>query len=155
MTGVQMQIDAREIGSLRRRVDELARLDTEPLMKAVAQKVEEQTHARLHRTKTAPDGTSWRVWPATYAHTREPHHLLLEDTETLLGALSVRWDRDSAEIGSVMEHALDHQTGTPAGNGQDPIAAQPYPGLSAEDENDIALLVEDFVSDALRKAARK
>ena len=153
MTGVQMQIDAREIGSLRRRVDELARLDAEPLMKAVAQKVEEQTHARLR--KTAPDGTSWRVRPATYAHTREPHHLLLEDTETLIETLSVRWDRDSAEIGSAMEHAPDHQTGTPAGDGQDPISAQTYPGLSAEDENDIAFLVEDFVSDALRKAARK
>ena len=152
--GVRMRVEAREIKALRRRLNELARLDTEPLMEAVAGEIEQHTTHRIRKTKTAPDGATWAPWSAAYAHRRESHHSLLEDTGDLSKTIAGTWGEQGAEIGSVLEYAPYHQTGTSRG-GRDAIPARPYLGISPENENDITALVDEFLAGAMRNAAKK
>ena len=154
LMGVQMRVEAREIEALRRRMNELARLDTEPLMESVAGEIEEQAKHRIRKTKTAPDGATWEPWSPSYARRRESHHSLLEDTGDLSKTISGTWGERGAEIGSVLEYAPYHQTGTSRG-GRDAIPARPFLGISHENENDIAALVDEFVEGAVRDAAKK
>ena len=152
--GVQMRVEAREIEALRRRLSDLGRIDTKPLMEAVSGEIEDQTTTRIRKTKTAPDGAAWEPWSPSYARRRESHHSLLEDTGDLSKTITGTWGEQGAEIGSVFEYAPYHQTGTSRG-GRDAIPARPFLGISHEDENDITALVDEFVAGAMRDAAKK
>ncbi len=51
---------------------------------SVAEACAELAERRVRVTKTAPDGTPWHAWSASYARTRKSNHSLNVDTKELL-----------------------------------------------------------------------
>lgn len=142
------------LGAVERLAGRIARLgdmDTRPLMDEVGALGESQTKRRIDEEKTAPDGTAWPSWSESYAATRHPGQSLLVAGGFLLDSVEyvVGISGDYVEWGSNMVYAGAHQHGLDmslvGSHRRITIPARPFLGLSDENEEDLAVLVDDFV----------
>jgi phage virion morphogenesis protein len=136
---------------LAERIALLGDMDTRPLMDEVGALGESQTKRRIDEEKTAPDGTPWPAWSESYAATRHHGQSLLVASQALLDSIDhvVGIGGDFAEWGSNLVYAAAHQNGLDmslvGSRRRITIPARTFLGLSAENEEDLAVLVDDFV----------
>lgn len=149
-----------DLGSVQRlaaRIGELGDMDTRPLMDEMGSLGASQTQRRIDSEKTAPDGTPWAPWSESYAKTRHGGHSLLVAEQNLLDSIEhiVGLTGDFVEWGSNLVYATSHQNGLDisviGSRRRITVPARPYLGLSAENEEDMAALVDDFVDRQMRE----
>ena len=131
--------------------------DTQPMMRSIATLLENATRKRFE-TKTAPDGEKWADWadstkrryakPIWRTKSKKrylaglkprPKERLLRDSSRLLRSLTRHATRELAQVGTNVQYAPYHQTGTKN------MVARPMFGISAQDRVDILGLLQDFV----------
>lgn len=147
-----LHIDLRGLDRLRARLARLSDLDTAGLMEAIGAEVESQTRRRIEEEKTAPDGTPWEPWSGGYAATRHGGHSLLMGEGHLDDSIQYVADARSVQVGSNLVYAAIHQFGGEPGMAPGPagIPARPWLGLSADNLDDLAAVVEDWVDTQLK-----
>ena len=140
-----------------------AALDLTPLMDQIGALLEQSTRDRIEDTNVAPDGVPW---PASL-RAQEDGGKTLYDSGQLAASQTHVATQDTAEIGSNLIYAGVHQEGKTIvpknadklsfvlANGvtvfvdEVTIPPRPYLGVSAEDEEDIQVLVQDYFQGAL------
>lgn len=133
------------------RIALLGDMDTRPLMDEIGELGESQTKRRIDEEKTAPDGSAWPAWSESYAATRHSGHSLLEADGNLLDSIDhvVGINGDFVEWGSNLVYAGTHQNGLDmsviGSRRRITVPARTFLGLSDENEEDLAALVDDFV----------
>lgn len=101
-----------ELDHIERRLESLAeRSKKRKLLNLIAADVEDQTHRRLRKDKTAPDGTSWDAWSERYAKTRHGNQSLLMASGDLDDSIQSFIQGDRIHIGSDLPYAGVHQDG--------------------------------------------
>lgn len=154
MAGVALEValETAQAARLAARFRELRErfANLEPLLEAVGAEVESQTRRRLAEEKRGPDGEPWPAWSAAYAAGRHGGHSLLRSEGGLLDSIRHEAGPEEAVIGSNLVYAAIHQFGG-ADAGQ-ALPARPYLGLAAEDEADLAALLESWAEGRLREA---
>lgn len=169
-----IEIDISELAPLRDALNALSEYNAHALMGAIGNEAESQTRRRIAEEKSSPSGVPWPAWSSGYAASRHggqsrlqsDGHLLDRITHNVLGP-------DSVEVGSNMVYAAIHnfggqvavtaksrrffwwkffQTGdafwrnlalTKKSHLQ--IPQRQFLGLSAENEDDLVGIVEDFM----------
>jgi phage virion morphogenesis protein len=144
MIGVRADVDTSELARAMRDVERLQQRASlgATTMRRIAYVMLRQTRDRLDTEKTAPDGTPWPPWSASYAATRDPGDSLLQGSMRLTNALRATSDRDTATVYvlSSVKYAGTHQYGYGA------IPERPYLGLSAANMSEIErMLAEDVI----------
>lgn len=141
-----LEIDTRPLARMMLRVRGLRVQLQRPagIMRTAAQGSEEQTRARIHFERRAPDGRRWRPWSAAYARTRKSHHSLLIDTSTMVDELDSDSSAQTAKVFSRQPYAGKHQQPN----------ERPFLGWSSGNVRDIegwlGPAVERLAADALR-----
>lgn len=139
---VSIQVDLGGIERLRERLERLAGLDMSGLLEAIGAEVESQTRRRIEEEKRGPDGTRWPAWSKGYAATRHKGHSLLIGEGNLLDSIQYVVSGDQVEVGTNLVYAAIHQFGG-AEAGMN-IPARPYLGLSDDNLDDLAAIVDDW-----------
>lgn len=150
MSGVALHVDLTSIESLQRRLARLGEFNRGELLDAIGAEVETQTHRRLRDEKTAPDGTPWEPWSDSYKRSRHGGNGLLMGEGDLDDSIQYLVNGDAVEIGSNIEdYAAIHQFGGTSDMAPGPasIPAREYLGLSDENIDDIAAIIDDFVDE--------
>ena len=126
---------------------------TRQLFEQLGDMVEHQTKRRIANEKESPDGRPWPEWSKKYGAKRESHHSLLESSGDLLFAIDYQVDRtrQRVEIGDVksgsnLVYLATHQFGDPKRN----IPARPFLGISAKNERELLVLVDNWLARTLR-----
>ena len=107
MTGVGVELDARDLAEFSAALVAAAGASLAPLMDAMAGVGEEATIGRIHAGGPAPDGTAWAPRHPAY---RNPHPLLNREGG-LVDSIEGEGDADSAVWGSPLVYARVHQLG--------------------------------------------
>lgn len=133
-----------EINISRARVDaalgRLSRPRARDLLERIGAMVVSSTQRRISQDKRAPDGTAWDPWSPSHAATRHSGHSLLQDTGALLESIDAEVQGDELLVGSPLKYARHvHER-------------RPFLGLSRDDEDDIAEMVDDWVREIERAA---
>ncbi|TDT86401.1 phage virion morphogenesis protein [Pseudodesulfovibrio indicus] len=148
---VTLQVSMGELERLASRIGALGNLDTRPLMDEAGALLESQTRRRIDEEKTAPDGTPWEPWSESYAASRHHGQSLLNASGALLDSIAyaVGIGGDHVEWGSNLVYAAAHNFGLDmslvGSRRRITIPAREYLGLSVENEEDLAALVDDFI----------
>jgi phage virion morphogenesis protein len=148
---VDLIISMGDLERLAGRIARLGDMDTRPLMDEIGSLAESQTKRRIDAEKTAPDGTPWPAWSDSYAATRHQGQSLLVASQALLDSIDyvVGLGGDYVEWGSNLVYAAAHQNGLDmslvGSRRRITIPARTYFGLSTENEEDLAVLVDDFI----------
>lgn len=143
MSGAGLVYDLRAIDRMEERIAAIAGFDRRILLDVVGSTVESQTRWRIEKDKTGPDGVAWPEWSERYDKTRHAGQSKLFGEGDLHGSLgyAVAFDGSQVEIGSNLIYAATQQ----AGDGDRNIPARPYLGLSADDEEELEAVVDDFI----------
>lgn len=131
--------------------------NTQPLMRSIATLLENASRKRFE-TKTAPNGEQWADWADStkkryakaiwrkrkgkrYLAGRKPRskERLLRDSSRLLRSLTRHATAQLAQVGTNVEYAPYHQTGTQN------MVARPIFGLAEQDRVDLLDLLGDWV----------
>lgn len=148
-----------DLALLDARLQALSDIDLRPLMDALGFEGEAQTRRRIETEKTAPDGTPWEPNKTGNPILEQAGHLLDSITYALRGDDEVEW-------GSNRIYAAIHQFGGTIKpkdapylqfqvNGQwvrvdkVEIPARPYLGISDENWQDMAAIINDYVDGLL------
>jgi phage virion morphogenesis protein len=133
--------------------------DLSPLMDVIGMAMETTTQQRFEDSE-APDGSKWL--PSLRARTEGRKTLVGEGASGgLLGSITHRFTSSEVEVGTNKIYARVHQEGAtihgnpllkfklPGGLGfrsveQVIIPARPFLGISADDQDEIAALIEDY-----------
>ncbi len=154
---VDMRVDMRDLDRLANRIAQLGDMDTRPLMDELGAVVVSQTQRRIDSEKTDPDGNPWEAWSDSHAKTRHQGHSLLMGSGGLYDSIEhiMGITGDDVEVGSNMVHAAAHQNGLDmtvvSSRRRITIPARPYLGISFENEEDLVVLVDDFVDRQMRE----
>ncbi|WP_028294284.1 phage virion morphogenesis protein [Oceanobacter kriegii] len=156
---IDLQFSTAELNRLGARPEALAKLneqDQADLLEGIGALVESQTHRRIRDEKTGPDGTPWDGWSDGYRNTRHGGNSLLMGEGHLDDSIQYLIEGDQVSVGSNLIYAAIHQLGgTPdMAPGPAAIPARPFLGLSQDDEQDVADLMEDFLADQVKELAR-
>lgn len=84
---IKLTVNTRQLQALGKRLGMAASRSKQGRYKLalkVAEALKDIAERRVEHTKTAPDGTPWAPWSASYADTRGAGHSLLVDTRDLL-----------------------------------------------------------------------
>lgn len=149
MAGTALVFDLSALAARAQQVAALADFDTGALLDAIGQEVAEQTRERLMYDKESPDGVPWLAWSDAYAETRHSGHSLLVSNGHLADSIQHVVAGNNVEVGSNLVYAAIHHFGG-AEVGM-PIPARPYLGISAQNEQDLTGLLNDFFSDHLSR----
>jgi phage virion morphogenesis protein len=156
---LDLEFSTAELNRLGARLEALAKLteqDYADLLEGVGALVEGQTKNRIRNEKTAPDGTPWQAWSDNYRATRHGGNSLLMGDGHLDDSIQYIVDGDEVAVGSNLIYAAIHQLGgTPdMAPGPAAIPARPFLGLSQDDEQAVADLMEDFLADQVKELTR-
>lgn len=148
MTSVAIVTDLGGIARLQARMARLALLDTDKILDAVGFEIEGQTRHRISEARTNPEGDAWPAWSEDYKATRHAGHNLLQGSGDLLGSIQYLVNGKSVEVGSNLVYSAMQNFGGkksefPHLRGD--IPARTFLGLSAENEQDIETIVDDFI----------
>lgn len=77
----------------------------ELLLDGLGAVVESQTRRRIADEKTAPDGSAWPEWSASYAKTRHSNQSKLQGNGDLLDSIQYIVERNQVRIGSPLVYA--------------------------------------------------
>ncbi len=152
MSGVSLQYNLSDIEKLQKKIVQLGKLDTSDLMSSIGVEIESQTRRRLEEEKTAPDGSAWEELSESYKAYKEKKSSggTLEFDGDLIDSITSEASAEHVEVGSNLIYAAIQQFGGEE-VGMD-IPARPYLGLSDENMDDLAALVNDFVDDHVKEA---
>ena len=151
MAGVQVEIDVREIASLNARLERLGKVEKTGMLHALGAEVESQTRRRIGEEKESPEGEAWQAWSPAYAQTRHAGKSILLGEELLLDSITYAVPSDDAVlVGSNLIYAAIHQFGG-AEVGRPGLPARPYLGISAENERDLAGVIEDYIEGVFKR----
>ena len=143
MSGAGIRFDLVTDPRLANRLDRLAELDTDELLRGIGAEVESQTRRRIAVDKTSPDGSAWPDWSPEYAKTRHSGQSLLQGAGHLLDSLTHQVEGDSVLIGSPLVYAATHQFGDPERG----IEQREFLGLAGNDLDDVVGMVEDYLEE--------
>lgn len=153
MASVGLQFDLSSIERLAKRVSNLADAANTELLYAVGAEVESQTRRRLQDEKTSPDGEPWKELTDNYADRKKGSGGILELEGDLIDSIDNQVDSGLVEVGSNLIYSAIHQEGgtddMPAGPAA--IEARPFLGLSDDNIDDLADLLDGFVDDHIRE----
>jgi phage virion morphogenesis protein len=139
MSGAVVEVDTKALKRLDDRLKNLAKPRTAELLDALGMLIVGQTQRRIHKEKTAPDGTDWQEWSERYAKTRHANHSLLENEGYLVQGMQHVVSGDEVHVGTNMIYGATQQFG------RGPIPARPYLGLSAENTDEVVQVCEEFL----------
>ena len=145
MTGVSIKVSKGDLKRIDLRLNQIGRINPYDLLETLGAVVESQTRRRLSEDKESPDGSPWPGWSSSYAATRRTGQKLLESEGGLIDSIESYVTGNSVKIGSNLVYAAIHQSG-----GEDvgmAIPARPYLGLSSDDQDEIAEIVEDWLAE--------
>lgn len=173
-----IEIDISELAPLRDALNALSEFNARALMAAIGATAESQTRRRISDEERSPSGAAWPGWSSGYDATRHGGQTLLQSEGKLLDSIIHNvLGPDSVEVGSNMVYAALHnfggqvavtaksrryfwwrffQTGdafwrnlalTKRSHLQ--IPQRQFLGLSAENEDDLVGIVEDFMGSLL------
>lgn len=144
---VGIQVDTSGLDAALKRINRLsATLEAKRhLYDVIGALVTSQTQERLQNEKTAPDGTPWKEWSASYAATRGPQHSLLINEGFLQTTIQHAAFSDHVIVGSNRIYAAVHQYGYEPRK----IPARPYLGLSQENQREIVATLHDMIERAV------
>ncbi|MDH5185172.1 MAG: phage virion morphogenesis protein [Gammaproteobacteria bacterium] len=154
MSSVALRFDLSSVARLQERLTQLGNINRGELLDAIGAEVETQTHRRIRDEKTAPDGTPWEPWSKNYGRGRHGGHSLLMGEGDLDDSIQYLVNGDEVETGSNIEdYAAIHQFGGTSDMAPGPasIPAREYLGLSDENIDDIAAIVDDFVDEHIAR----
>lgn len=114
MAAASIDLDLRELAGFQQRMDALLNFDRTELLQGLGALVESQTKRRIENEKTAPDGTPWPAWTASYAYQRPSGTSLLQSSNHLLQSIINEVDAtESVAVGSPLEYArIQNEGGT-------------------------------------------
>ncbi|MCG8637058.1 MAG: phage virion morphogenesis protein [Desulfobacterales bacterium] len=150
MADVGIVIDP-EFARLARRLERLADEELGGLLDLIGSEVESQTRRRIESEKTDPQGKAWEDWSDSYKNSRHDGQSLLEGEGDLLDSITYELAGDAVIIGTNLVYGAIHQLGGEA-VGID-ITARAYLGLSTENEDDLVIIVDDWLDEQIMGAA--
>ena len=115
------------------------------LLNAIGAEVESQTRRRITDEKAGPDGSAWEAWSDDYGKTRHGGQSLLEGHGDLVDSIGFEIDADGVHVGTNLVYGAIHQFGGEAVGKN--IPARPFLGLSAENENDLLAILDQWAND--------
>ena len=146
MSQAVLSWDLRELETIQTALNKAGGRSFKPMMESLALEIEEQTRARFE-TKEGPDGP-WDNWSEKYAEKkagsgqsllRQDNYLEESITHNFSGSNGVN---AQVAIGSPMIYAANHQYG----DDDRGIPARAYLGITAEDEDDLVLIINDYIN---------
>lgn len=153
---LELNVDLGGIYRLQQRIQRLGQIDKSGLLDAIGFEVENQTKRRIQHEKSSPDGTPWPAWSAKYAETRHGGQSLLmaSGDSGLLGSIQNHVQGEIIEVGSNLDYAAIQNLGGTAGMPPGPAAipSREYLGLSGENIDDIAAVIDDFLDQHIKEA---
>lgn len=142
-------IDLTRIGgvTVKRRLDQLSRIDTRDLLEVVGAVAESQVRRRLSDEKTTPDGTPWPVLDDDYAEWKRTVSSggLLQLRGDLTDSIQYFVNGDDLEVGSNLAYAATHNYGDDSRG----IPAREYLGLSTGNVDELEEVVVDWLREEL------
>lgn len=120
--------------------------DLSPVLRVIGEDLVKSTEARFGSQGPAPDGKPWAALsPATLK--RKKHSKILTESGHLRGSIrSQLMGTHAVAVGTNRVYGAIHQLGGPAGRGRKVrIPARPYLGISREDGERIAGIVERYL----------
>jgi phage virion morphogenesis protein len=138
-------VDLSRLLPVRRRLALLSPARMRQLLEVVASEVESQTRRRLHEEKTDPQGNPWDEWSNDYAARRAAKGGMLELEGYLRDSIAYEIQGDTILVGSNLVYAAVHQFGWEKGK----VPARPYLGISAENLDDLGVLIAEELGRAL------
>lgn len=140
MAGVSLQFQLTELAEVQKFLNDLGSFDREQLLDVVGEALETQTKTRIEDEKTTPAGDTWAEWSPAYHKTRHGNHDKLENEGDLLDSIQYNLLGAAAvEVGSNLVYAAAQHFGFKGNPGRE------YLGLSADNRQDIDLIVTDFM----------
>jgi phage virion morphogenesis protein len=150
MAGTSVSLNPVGLDRVEQLVTRLLNPDFNPLLDAIGGLVVSQTETRITQTKTAPDGTAWPALSPNYAKHKKKGGGILELEGDLRDSLvHLVTGAATLEVGSNLIYAATHQFGDME---KRKIPARTYLGLSAEDEQQINGLLDEWWSQQLSAA---
>ncbi len=151
MADVGIVIDL-EFARLAKRLERLADAELGELLDLAGSEVESQTRRRIESEKTDPlTGDGWDDWSEGYKPTRHDGQSLLEGEGDLLDSITYELTGDAVIIGTNLIYGAIHQFG-----GEEvgiDIPDRKYLGLSSENEDDLIVIVDDWLDAQIMGAA--
>lgn len=159
MASVELVIEEQGLARALAAIDRLADLPTGDLLDVIGATVESQTRRRIEEEKTAPSGAAWKP-------NREGTPILLRTGRHLRDSIGYDVQGEAVAVGAAWEFAATHQFGAVirpkrarilafVSGGKTffrpkvEIPARPFLGLSAENEEELVQVLEDFVGATL------
>lgn len=140
MAGVSLQFQLTELAEVQKFLNDLGSFDREQLLDEVGAELESQTRRRIAEEKETPEGDAWAEWSPDYQKTRHSGHSLLMNEGDLLDSIQYNLLGAAAvEVGSNLVYAAAQHFGFKGNLGRE------YLGLSADNRQDIDLIVADFM----------
>lgn len=129
--------------------------DAQGLMTKIGQAMKGQTVRRFH-AGVSPEGEAWapvkNPRKDSKGQPRKGAAKPLVDTGRLRNSISFSASAFDVHVGSNVVYARIHQLGGQAGRGRKvTIPARPYLGLSEEDQEEIAALVQEHLEGSFKK----
>lgn len=151
MSGVSLQYNLSDIKKLQKKIAQLGKMDTSDLMSSIGVEIESQTRRRLEEEKTAPDGSAWEALSESYKEykAKKSSGGTLEFDGDLIDSITSESGDEHVEVGSNLIYAAVQNFGGEE-VGMD-IPGRKYLGLSDENMDDLAALVNDFVDDHVKE----
>lgn len=148
MAGVTIQIDTQGQEEVQRLMRALVRRvgNLEPMFRDMGEALKNSVDARFV-AGVDPDGSPWTpLSPVTLAKKTHPN-ILIESG--LLRGINYRESPDKVKIGTGEKYGAIHQLGGQAGRGRKvDIPARPYLGLSADDQEHVLEIVQEYLERA-------
>ena len=123
------------------RLPERVRGSLPDLLEEIGATVVSQTQRRIAEERRSPEGDPWPEWSPRYAPTRHGGQALLVAEGHLAESVQHTVLGHSVEVGSNLVYAATHQFGSEDGT----IPARPWLGLSAENEQELDHVIEDWL----------
>lgn len=147
MSGLALRADLSALDRMESRLARLTQADRGQLLENMGAVLESSTRNRIQSEKTDPEGNPWPDWSPAYAETRHGGHSLLSADGGLLDSIRSDVRGDEVEVGTNIVYGAVHQFG--GAEVDMPIPARPYLGVSAEDEQDILAVTDDWLDGLL------
>ena len=141
MAEINIKIDGAD--AVKKRLGEIASRmsNPRPILKAIGDRVAEQTKRRFESGGPAPSGDPWAALkPATMK--RKKRDKILTESGQLKNSIRYQMiSNNTVEIGTNKIYAAVHQFGFKKKN----ISARPFLGLSEKDGNEIVGIINDYI----------
>lgn len=151
MAGVVIEQSLRGLEQLAQQMNQLASADQSDLMEIMGGVVESQTRRRLAEEKEAPDGTAWEDLSESWSAKKSENSSggLMEYQGHLIDSIAYEVSGGEVSIGTNLIYGAIHQFGGEAVGM--PTPARPYLGLSADNEQELNAVVNDWINGLLQQ----